>query len=74
MKGGRGGGEDRRVVRVLAAIAICAQFFTVENFEYGSIHSVDYYHYYCEVEFYSVILTVRGARGLGSCTFFVIGT
>lgn len=67
-------GVDRRVVGVLATIAICAQFFTVVNFEYGSIYSVDSYHYNWEVEFYSIISTVRGARGLGSFAFFVIGT
>jgi len=38
-KEGGGGGV------LLATIAICAQFFTVENFEYGSIYSVDYYYY-----------------------------
>jgi hypothetical protein len=31
------------VAGVLATIAICAQFFTLENFGYGSICSMDYY-------------------------------
>jgi hypothetical protein len=62
------------VFGVLATIATCAHFFTVENFEYGSIYSVNYYYYNWEVEFYSIISTVSGARKLGSFTFFVIVT